>query len=279
MSRLGKGERNSAKPKARKAERAGASESILLGFKLCPQTHIATGCIFLEIYRKPMNPLAPLIRFQRISSLKRIFGLIALGLLLPGAGFAKIVSYTFSANVSSTWGTSFYGINPGIGEVMTGFFSYDTTASNLLVSSVEKKYFQSTPLTFGFTLRGLTLQSDGAFTIDVSNQTMSGGKIVHAIQMWDNDHQIKLNGALTSTVGFDLDFTIQNPGLNLDLPENLTSLGTISFKHGSVTAPNASGITYDLTTIAVVPEPAAGALFFAGLTLLGFKRRASTQTK
>lgn len=202
-----------------------------------------------------MHPIAIRTCVVLKNAVPTILGLIVSGLIVTTSSYATSVSYTFSANVSSIWGTSFYGIHPVVGDVLSGVISYDTSASNLLVSPVEKKYFESTPLSFGFTLRGLTFRSDGAFTIDVSNQTQSGGIIVHTIQLWDNDSQIKINNAPASTVGFDLDFTIHNGGSNLDLPNNLTSLGPISFKHGSVTAPNAAGITYDLTTITLVPEP------------------------
>lgn len=198
--------------------------------------------------------------------------ILNLCLLMSGSGLCNIVSYTYTGRIGSVWGTSFFGTHPVVGDSITGFLSYDTAAPFTTISATERKYAENTPFTFGFTLRGLTLQSDGAFTIDVSNQTMSGGNVIHSVQMGDNDNIIKLNGAQSNVVGYDLAFTIQNPNLSLDLPTSFANIGPISFAHGSLTTLFASGVTYDITSMTLVPEPAVSSLILGGICLLWLKR-------
>ena len=211
--------------------------------------------------------------------MEKLVSLLAVGVLWASSSHAASISYTFSANVSSVWGPSFYGIHPVVGDAISGFFSYDTEAGNFLESPVEKKYFETTPYTFGFTLQGLTLQSDSTFTIDVSKQTLSDGNVVETVQMWDNDEEIKLNGALTAAAGIDLAFTIQNLNPTLDLPNNINSLGFISFQHGTAEALAGSGVTYDITSITVVPEPGVGTLLIGGAVVMWFKRSQTRHEK
>lgn len=208
------------------------------------------------------NYLGALLRKHPTDMKGHIF-VLGLSVLMTCPGFCTIVSYTYTARVSTVWGSSFFGTHPAVGDSLTGFFSYDTAAPIIRGSPAERLYSESLPFTFGFNLRGLTLQSDSDFVIATSKQVP-----VHTIQMADYDGTVNLNGVPTNVLSFDIAFTIQNPDLPLDLPTDFEHLGPISFAHGSFTTLSDSGVTYDITSMTLVPEPGAGVLLVGGTFLL-----------
>jgi len=200
--------------------------------------------------------------------------LVALCLMAAGPTSGEIVSYTFTGTVSSKWGSSLFGTSVQVGDPLTGFISYDTGASNLLLSATERNFYQSPPLAFGITLGGLTLRSDSIYIIDVSRQDI--GTLVQHIQMWDSDHQIKVNDTLTNVLGFDLAFTIPTSNPTLTLPFDLLAVGEITFQHGTVDVFNElgrSGIGYDLTSLTIVPEPGTMGLLLMGILVVALYQR------
>src|SRR5262245_11089860 len=110
----------------------------------------------------------------RPAAMKASILVLSLGLLSTARVHSALVSYSFIATPDLIWGSSVYGVVPQPSDVITGFLTYDTAAPFTTESPSSRIYNQSPMFAFGFTVRGVTIQSDSGYKIYSSIQTLSG---------------------------------------------------------------------------------------------------------
>lgn len=137
-------------------------------------------------------------------------------LALPCYVVAAVAAFSFEGTVDGV-GLLVLGINPAIGTVVTGTFSYDTTLALSSSGPSFASYQVSAPYSLLANINGSRIESGGFFSVFIENTP--GGDVDGLLSI--SSQPAMVNGMQTADGVFSLSFANHNPNTfaNLLLPD------------------------------------------------------------
>jgi hypothetical protein len=188
-------------------------------------------------------------------------------LLMATATQADLISYEFTGSVKLTFGGSFFGVTPALGDPVTGTFTYDTSIPGVPDGPYYSFYDQPQSSQLAVTVRGITISSDMGYTMSIADDV--NNVPYDDFQIFNNGSRVNVSrlGVQEGSVQFELYDPTGTAFRDQSLPTHLDlSSFSVSGSQGEVYASGPgifSGVVFSVDSLTIVPEPGTFSLLVA----------------
>lgn len=194
-------------------------------------------------------------------------------------GTAAVVTFGYTATIATVAGSPFgYSAEQARTHPVTGFFTYDTSTPDVNAADTTRGHYPHSA-GGGFQANFLSTVVTGSATPYVRIENLSSDTFRFSDGLLGSPvgGMMSVNGAPDNTVRVGMAFTTSNAFTSDALPVNFAFANPplanpVSFPHTFVIEDSGGRLLLQMSTLNVVPEPAAAALAALGLAVVFLRR-------